>query len=1584
MIPLVAPFMSMPVTEAASGSITINPTKFSSGVATIAVLNGGVFGSGATVRIYMSTDTTFTTGDTLVATVTLPAGQTSFINTVVSITPPSVATDTIYYIAATDDNGITWTSYVQVTVTTQTPTITLTPSTQAPGGTVRVDGSGFTPGTTVTIYLSRPGGTVLASTTAKADGSISVTFTVPNLAQGSYKIIAQQADTLQADATLTVGPVITAPFAIAGTSGETFTIVAAGLKGGKTIQASTTAAPVSSITVGGVLTYHSGGTTGADGTLTITVTLSASIPTTGFQTVVITYTDASTDTIPNAILVSRAQSPTAPDYSQSLIVTPTPGAVSVGDTLSIIAFNFPAGASVSVYFGSVKIATIFTDSLGAGRATATVPPLPGLRPTGTPITYTVRAIDNYGLQVSLPTGYTINRELRLIRADTGALIVSGTHVDHGTTVRLVARGLRPLYTYTLTESFGSVTYDIIRDLGGVVPAGQPGTITATGVRTDASGSFVVEFKVNLRDPATGALPSTGTTVTVSISPSDVASRTFRAVGTPAFGGSALVSVPPLSYYHAAPGATVAAGGVVISNLVPNTRYQLFIDGNLVTLGGTTYPDSFVSDAGGASPSTMTFAAPATPGIYTLSIRYYGQTVDLARIDLIVSSPALSDTAVLATPSIKSGGRIIVKAFNLPATTTVSLYVSGMTGPVATGTTTPTGAIELRSIPITLPAGSYNVRLEYGPGPTILVPSPSTVTVGAAFSLTPDSGPIGTSVTVTASGLDPNTAYSIVFGTEDLGVLGISEASGSLSGTFTVPAVLEGTYTVKLVQSSDPTKVVATATFEVTAPSGLVLTPNPSAFPGQLVTFEWDTGVATLVPPVYVTVLLNGYAYTTFPARYEGTKLYGSFQLPNAPAGTTWVLRLAYSDSRQTASWQTVASGTTTFSFQISVDEGTATDPGGFTIPPQDIATFAGIKLRLVVPFTGSEPGADVNVYTVPIAIWGDVVDAATDVVIGWFWTPGSVSVDEGPTPNEGTGGEGTVRVQISSFSFMIASGLAIVVTVGSIDTDADPYTGGSGTASGSTTFTVKSYALANNPQTGTSGPVVLRLVEGSGALVISVSDADVARIAGAVNATVYDPIATIVTSTGNRVLARLRDLNATIVEVRGGVALLNTRFGEMFANLSAINATLSGLIVSAKGDVLAKIDTALGPVLAKLDALNATLVAVHGDTAVIKTVVDNIKLALGSLNATIAGIKGDVVVIKTDVGFIKAKVEEFLALLPSIVEFVNATVTDIKSGIAAIKGDTGFVKAKVEDIIALLSAASTTLSNVAGNVSAVRSDIAAVRSDIAEVKALVLEVNTNVGFVAQAVLTVADQNKAVLDRLDKINATLVGVSGGVAKLSTDVAGLASLVKAANLSISQIVVDQSGRIVATLRDSEGRISGLITTNAKTLSDLITAVGKDVAGVADSVKRVSDTLATFQSGTFSKLDAISGSVDAARADLARLRTDAAAMASVVAGIQTTVSRVDTNVGGLVDAAKAIATTVDSINRAVPGLATKADVSGAQTAITGAIDKAKSDLQGAVKSAETAASTSSRNWGVINAILIIIAIAILAYSTFVARRA
>ncbi|MFZ8792306.1 MAG: hypothetical protein ACO2O2_00245, partial [Acidilobaceae archaeon] len=355
----------------------------------------------------------------------------------------------------------------------------------------------------------------------------------------------------------------------------------------------------------------------------------------------------------------------------------------------------------------------------------------------------------------------------------------------------------------------------------------------------------------------------------------------------------------------------------------------------------------------------------------------------------------------------------------------------------------------------------------------------------------------------------------------------------------------------------------------------------------------------------------------------------------------------------------------------------------------------------------------------------------------------------------------------------------------------------------------------------------------------------------------------------------------------------------------------------------------------------------------------------------------DVLLLATAVGRFTAGAPLQEAYDAAVVSVPPVTLTEMMAllamGVVAfdnVMAQLEAISGKLDDLSTALGAAVTTI----------RGDIAAVRSDIAGVRALLLDVKDNVNLVGQAVLLVADQNRAILARLGDMDAKLTDIGSGVARLSTDVAGLAALIRSANLSIAKVVTDQATRVIAALSDSEGRIVGAISTNARTLSELITAVEGRVRA---DVKAVSDAIATFQAGAFSKLDAIAGSVDTVRGDLTRLRTDAAAIASVVAGIQTTVNRVDTNVGGLVDTAKTIATTVDSINKAVPGLATKADVSGAQTAITGAVDRAKSDILGAVKSAEDTASTSSRNWGVINAILIFIAIAILAYSTFVARR-
>jgi hypothetical protein len=221
------------------------------------------------------------------------------------------------------------------------------------------------------------------------------------------------------------------------------------------------------------------------------------------------------------------------------------------------------------------------------------------------------------------------------------------------------------------------------------------------------------------------------------------------------------------------------------------------------------------------------------------------------------------------------------------------------------------------------------------------------------------------------------------------------------------------------------------------------------------------------------------------------------------------------------------------------------------------------------------------------------------------------------------------------------------------------------------------------------------------------------------------------------------------------------------------------------------------------------------------------------------GVKGkEVLLSATAIGRYTAGAPLQEAYDVAVVSVPPATISDILSAIT-LSFDI------IDNFAAQLTAMSDKLDDLSkalgSAVTTIRGDIAAVRSDIEGVRTLLLEVNTNVGLVANAVLTVADQNNAILARLSDMDAKLTGVSSGVAKLSTDVAGLATLIRSANLSITKVVTDQAGRVVAALSDSEGRIVGAISTNAKTLSDLITTVEGRVRG---DVKAVSDALATFQ--------------------------------------------------------------------------------------------------------------------------------------------
>jgi hypothetical protein len=117
-----------------------------------------------------------------------------------------------------------------------------------------------------------------------------------------------------------------------------------------------------------------------------------------------------------------------------------------------------------------------------------------------------------------------------------------------------------------------------------------------------------------------------------------------------------------------------------------------------------------------------------------------------------------------------------------------------------------------------------------------------------------------------------------------------------------------------------------------------------------------------------------------------------------------------------------------------------------------------------------------------------------------------------------------------------------------------------------------------------------------------------------------------VTVEGDPIVEFLKSINATVVEVKDGMATVLAGQERLQVSLEAINAKL----VSIEGDI-ATIKTDLGTVKTSLDAINAKLVSIEGDIATIKT-------DLGAIKGTVTSISEGVATIKTDLGTVKAAI----------------------------------------------------------------------------------------------------------------------------------------------------------------------------------------------------------------------------------------------------------------------------------------------------------------------------------------------------------
>jgi hypothetical protein len=248
------------------------------------------------------------------------------------------------------------------------------------------------------------------------------------------------------------------------------------------------------------------------------------------------------------------------------------------------------------------------------------------------------------------------------------------------------------------------------------------------------------------------------------------------------------------------GATVAISG---QSFAPNAAISATYDGKAVTLTPSTATDATGSFSGAS------FTVPAgTSGAHTVQVSDGANTASAS----FTVTPSISLSPSAATV----GATVTVSGSGFPASSTIAATYDGSAVTLSgTTTTTATG---------TLPAGlTFAVPASTAGGHAVMVTAgalsaSATLTVAPSISLTPTSGVVGSSDTVTATGFAAASHVTATFNGASVALSSsTTSAAGGLSATYTVPGNPQGTYTVQLKDAAT-NSASATYTISATAPA----------------------------------------------------------------------------------------------------------------------------------------------------------------------------------------------------------------------------------------------------------------------------------------------------------------------------------------------------------------------------------------------------------------------------------------------------------------------------------------------------------------------------------------------------------------------------------------------------------------------------------------------------------------------------------------------------------------------------------------------------------------------------------------------
>jgi peptidoglycan hydrolase CwlO-like protein len=179
--------------------------------------------------------------------------------------------------------------------------------------------------------------------------------------------------------------------------------------------------------------------------------------------------------------------------------------------------------------------------------------------------------------------------------------------------------------------------------------------------------------------------------------------------------------------------------------------------------------------------------------------------------------------------------------------------------------------------------------------------------------------------------------------------------------------------------------------------------------------------------------------------------------------------------------------------------------------------------------------------------------------------------------------------------------------------------------------------------------------------------------------------------------------DAWLVDIRGGIATIQTDVGIIRADIASINASITAI----EGNIVT-IETDIGTVQADVSTINAKITSIEGNIATIETDIGTLQADVSAINAKITSIEGNIATIETDIGTLQVNVST-----------INAEVTSIEGSIATLQTDVGTINislssidAKVTEIEDGFATVQTTIGTMSGKVTKIEDGIATIQTDV--------------------------------------------------------------------------------------------------------------------------------------------------------------------------------------------------------------------------------------------------------------------------------